>query len=124
MDRWQLLLNLNLSQRAKKAQFVVCDKQGLLGFGSSRPGRLGGYIGPVVAASAEIAAGIVSNLLESLAPSPQSPVFIDVPRGSPLEPWLMEQGFEVHRRLTRMVRGPADMGHSQLLFAIAGFELG
>jgi GNAT superfamily N-acetyltransferase len=124
MNRWQLLLLVAAACKDAPQRFVVCEKDGILGFGCSRPGRIGPYIGPVVAASPEIAAEIVSALLAQFAPSRDVPVFIDVPSGSAIEPWLIGEGFEVTRRLTRMVRGPAQLGHPQLLFAIRGFEWG
>ena len=69
-------------------------------------------------------AAIVSALLQRLGPGEQAPVLIDVPRGSSIESWLIGEGFEVTRRLTRMVRGYAQPGNPQLSFAIAGFEYG
>ncbi len=123
MDRWRLLLYLQLIGR-EQGEYVVCDRDGVRGFGASRPGRMGAYIGPVLADSAEIAAGIVSGLLERLAASQEMPVFIDVPRGSAITPWLIEVGFEVSRKLTRMVRGEAQMGDGGKLFGIMSFALG
>ena len=76
----------------------ACANDGQVnGFGLSRLGRIGSYIGPVIACSPRIAAGIVSKLLERFAPATERPVFIDVPRGSSLEPWLKSEGFEVVR---------------------------
>jgi len=124
MERRDLLLHLDSDARREEGSFIVCDQNGLLGFGCSRPRRTGPQIGPVIAASADIAAAIVSALLERLNPGEQSPVLIDVPRGSGIESWLIGQEFEVTRRLTRMVRGYAQLGNSPLSFAIAGFEYG
>jgi GNAT superfamily N-acetyltransferase len=121
MDRWKLFLDLESGKGIEK---VVCQKNGLLGFGISRPGRLGPYIGPVVAASEEIAAGIVSRLLERFNVSEKTPVFIDVPRKTRIEAWLIDEGFEVIRSWTRMIRGPTETAKSELYFAIAGPELG
>jgi GNAT superfamily N-acetyltransferase len=124
MERSDLLLHLYLDARRKEGSFIVCDQNGLLGFGCSRPRRTGPQIGPVVAASPDIGAAIVSALLERANPGEHCPVLIDVPRGSGLESWLIGEGFEVTRRLTRMVRGYTESGNPQLLFAIAGFEYG
>jgi len=124
MQRQDLLLHLGVDGRSKKGSFIVCVQDGLLGFGCSRMRRTGPQIGPVVAGSPDIASAIVSALLERCNPSEQSPVVIDVPGGSSIEPWLIAEGFEVTRRLTRMVRGYAQLGSPELLFAIAGFEYG
>jgi GNAT superfamily N-acetyltransferase len=94
------------------------------GFGLSRPGRIGAYIGPVIAQTTETAAGIVSKLLERFTPTIDTPVFIDVPRGSSIEPWLKSEGFEVVRSWTRMIRGEPWIEQSEMVFAIAGPELG
>jgi len=124
MERRDLLMHLSLDARSKRGSFIVCDQNGMLGFGCARQRRNGPQIGPVIAATADIAAEIVSALLERLNPGEQTPVLIDVPRKSSIESWLIGEGFEVTRRLTRMVRGTAQMGAPELLFAIAGFEYG
>jgi len=124
MDRPDLLRNLHEEAARKEGSFIVCDQDGLLGFGCSRQRRTGPQIGPVVAASTDIAAAIVSALLDRLNPGELSPVLMDVPRGCSIESWLIGEGFEVTRRLTRMVRGYARLPKAELLFAIAGFEYG
>ena len=101
----------------KKGSYVT-------GFGLSRPGRIGAYIGPVIAQTSESAAGIVSKLLERFAPTIDTPVFMDVPRGSLIEPWLKAEGFEVVRSWTRMIRGSMEIADRHMAFAIAGPELG
>jgi GNAT superfamily N-acetyltransferase len=121
MDRWKFFLDLDADKGFEK---VVCEKNGLLGFGISRPGRMGAYIGPVVAASEELAAGVISRLLERFKLSETTPVFLDVPRGSRIEPWLMAEGFEVVRSWTWMIRGLGPSGNPDIYFAIAGPELG
>jgi GNAT superfamily N-acetyltransferase len=104
---------------------VVCEREeGVAGFGMCRPGRLGPYVGPVVARNEDIAAGIISKLLEPYQPREDSPIFIDVPEGSSIEPWLKQEGFEVVRSWTRMVRGNPEIGKPEMIFAIAGPELG
>jgi hypothetical protein len=106
-------------------EYVVSEsEESIVGYGMSRLGRLGPYIGPIVARSSEVAIGIVSRLLERFAPTADSPVFIDVPQGSSIEPWLKAEGFEVVRSWTRMFRGGAERGNSEMYFAIAGPELG
>jgi hypothetical protein len=122
INRDSLLFQLQIS---RDVEFVVCEQENkIIGFGLSRPGRLGPSIGPVVARSPQVAGRIVSRLLAPYAPRADSPVFIDVPRGSAIEPWLKAEGFEVVRSWTRMIRGKADSGNPKMVFAIAGPELG
>jgi GNAT superfamily N-acetyltransferase len=103
----------------------VCEKDDeFLGFGYSRPGRLGQYIGPVVARSDAAAGGIIAHLMERFAQDPSTPVFIDVPQGCSIEPWLKAEGFEVVRNWTRMVRGMAERGNPEMIFGTAGPEFG
>ena len=104
--------------------FLARDGSGMQGFGLCRPGRVGAYIGPVIARRPQIAAGIVSKLLEHLHPAIDRPVFIDVPRGSSIEPWLKLEGFEVARSWTRMIRGTVEKCDSEMVFGIVGPELG
>ncbi len=118
---WRLLMWKNDSD----VDECVCEKDDeFLGFGYSRPGRIGQYIGPVVAKSDAAAAGIIAQLMERFAENPQMPVFIDVPGNSSIEPWLKSEGFEIVRSWSRMVRGMAERGNPEMIFGIAGPELG
>jgi hypothetical protein len=96
----------------------------LVGFGLSRPGRIGWYIGPVIAKSVGVASGIVRKLMTQITLSVDAPVFIDVPRGSSIEAWLKSNGCEVVRSWTRMIRGEPWKSQPEMVFAIAGPELG
>jgi GNAT superfamily N-acetyltransferase len=88
------------------------------GFCLSRPGRRANYIGPCISQSAEFARCSIQTSAgqESywdLLPQNQSAVTI-----------ATELGFQPQRKLIRMVRGRDLRGREELIYAIAGFELG
>lgn len=122
MDRKAMITAMHANPET--TAFLFRDGQCVPGFGLCRRGRIGPYVGPVVARTRQIAAAIVLQLLERLEPGGDRPVFIDVPRGSSLEPWLRSEGFEVVRSWTRMIRGPMEKSNSEMIFGIAGPELG
>jgi GNAT superfamily N-acetyltransferase len=101
----------------------------LAGFGFARPGRLGGYIGPVVAKDDAFAEKLISSLMSDLSAGGERRVFIDaldIPRHAREMNWLRSHGFTLARRLTRMARGDigAIGGDARGIFAIAALELG
>ena len=88
----------------------------------SRPGRSFLYLGPCVAESGEAARQVLEMPIGEpnaggwfwdLLPSNQNAVAL-----------ASELGFSPQRRLTRMFRGEELKGNDQLVYAIAGFELG
>ena len=102
----------------------VIDSPGALeGFGLSRPGRVAGHVGPVVARSPEVAMELVESLCA------QRHFFIDVPEVPEHEEFarmLTSRGFSVLRRLTRMsrpARAQPPLGGPGV-FATAALELG
>ncbi len=103
--------------------WIVDDRTAPRGFGFSRPGREADYIGPIIAQDAEVAEAIVANILTGLA---GREVYWDIPGGNPHAIALAERlGFNARRRLTRMCLGDATrVGHAELVYAAAGFELG
>lgn len=112
-DRWRLLEKL--VQRGK-----CCSASGA--YALHRPGRSFSYVGPCVSENAEAASQVVGMAIgESdgpgwfwdLLPSNRNAVML-----------ASELGFSPQRRLTRMYRGEALSGNDQLVYAIAGFELG
>ena len=108
---------------AVNSAFHVCNEnEDYLGFGRSRPGRLGRYVGPVAARSTEAATSIIAGLIQPHLG--EQGIVIDVPSGSSSERWLNEQGFRIVRSWTRMIRGTAEIGKPEMIFAIAGPELG
>jgi len=95
----------------------------MIGFGLARPGRQADYVGPVVAVDPAAAKSLVLALLERIG---RRAVFLDSPEPTSDWPaWLASLGFEVQRRLTRMVLGPNDSpGCREKVFALSGFETG
>ncbi len=88
-----------------------------------RPGTHAWYVGPWVAASAELAEML---LIEMLGRVPGEPVFADICMKNPWGLDLLKRlGFKYQRTLVRMYRGPHTFpGEPQLVCAIAGPELG
>jgi GNAT superfamily N-acetyltransferase len=125
MNRWLIMISFIIEQMLKKGvRIVVARQNGLFaGYGVSRPGRIGPYIGPVVANGVEIATSIVSTLLARLDDK-LTPAFIDLPRGNRIANWLESRGFQRVRSWTRMVKGPAGAGRPEMIFASSGPELG
>ncbi|MEX0774607.1 MAG: GNAT family N-acetyltransferase [Phycisphaeraceae bacterium] len=102
---------------------VIHESNGILGAGWLRQGGAAAMIGPVVAASADVAARVCTNLL---AHAGNQSVIMDLPSGNSVEAVLSRQGFTVQRRLTRMAKAASDapLLTGPQVFAGAGFELG
>ena len=88
----------------------------------SRPGRSFSYLGPCLAESAEAA----RHILEMAIGEPNAGGwFWDLlPANRNAVAVASEMGFAPQRRLMRMFRGEELSGNDQLVYAIAGFELG
>jgi len=88
----------------------------------SRPGRVSDYIGPCVAKSREAA----QTLIEShVGDSPAKSWYWDViSQNRDATSLAQELAFKPQRHLLRMVRGKELSGNDNLIYAIAGFELG
>ncbi len=120
-DRQGLLRDL-VGRRADLA--VVAVRGGrVVGFGMVRPGRLCGYIGPVVAAETVVAQAIVTGLEDRLG---TAEVMVDT---TALNPgwceWLTACGLQPRRRLTRMVLGTNEApGQPAMCYGLSGFETG
>ncbi len=122
VDRLPLLRPLAAEPGATAVVAVERDRP--VAFGFSRPGRTARAIGPVVADTAEAAAAVTRALLASAG---DAAVLVDMPDGSPLEPWVQAAGFSVTRRVTRMLlpleSAPATLVSPQV-HAVVSFELG
>lgn len=112
---------------------VAYDSGRAAAYGIVRPGRTAAHIGPVAGESSRAVPLLMpwlmhdaARLCDAGAGGPDRAVFIDVPEGSPLEPWLTEHGLTISRRLVRMLRATTTVPVfcQSHIFAAAGFELG
>jgi GNAT superfamily N-acetyltransferase len=88
----------------------------------ARPGRVAAYLGPFVARSRDAARDV---LMQAWSDSDTSGIFWDLmPSNHDAFSLASELGFSAQRRLTRMFRGEQLRGRDELIYAIAGFELG
>lgn len=87
-----------LARVAEDSQSIFRDD----GFGMLRPGRMGSYLGPVVAANTATAQAIITELVQSARGPLIWDIFPHVPAHSDLARTL---GFEPVRTLTRMALG-------------------
>jgi GNAT superfamily N-acetyltransferase len=93
----------------------------LLGYALARRGGRASYVGPIVAVEQGLAISLLDSLLGRLA----GKVFLDIRiGGADIAGALVERGFAKQRGLTQMSLGRQKRGASDLVFAIAGPELG
>jgi len=95
--------------------------QSLQGYAFARAGARACYVGPVVAVEPQLAVGLLDSMLQRLAGA----VFVDICLGGEdmVSP-LIGRGFVRQRGLTQMSLGQPIMRRSDMVFAIAGPELG
>ena len=99
----------------------VQHSPGERGYALAREGLRAAYVGPLIAANCSTAACLLGAVLEQLPGS----VYIDVNVRSGLPGRIAAAGFTRQRTLTRMQLGRSNSaGSSDLVFAIAGPELG
>jgi GNAT superfamily N-acetyltransferase len=88
----------------------------------ARAGRTTNYLGPCVASDPVATRRIVSSMIND---SPHASWSWDLlPSNSDAVALASELGFTRQRSLTRMARGKALRGRDDMVYAIAGFELG
>jgi predicted N-acetyltransferase YhbS len=112
-----------LSEQQPDLMIVATDDGIVVGYGLARPGRLHGYIGPVVAERMSVAKLLVTQLAEQLE---QHTVLVDTTAlNASWCQWLEASGLSVQRRLTRMYLGANDCpGDTGRMYALSGFETG
>ncbi len=105
---------------------VIVEAGHVCAFGFSRPGRLMGAIGPVVARDARQAGQIVSALIADRARLDGAKVVgLAVPDHAPFSAWLAERGFIMRRRNIRMFRPePRALLSGPSVFAATGLGMG
>jgi GNAT superfamily N-acetyltransferase len=105
---------------------VMVEAGRVCAFGFSRPGRLTGTIGPVVAREARHAGPIISALIADRARlDGAKAVGLAVPDHAPFSAWLAERGFLMRRRNIRMFRPePRAILSGPSVFAATGLGMG
>ena len=94
----------------------------LSGYGLARRGTSADYAGPIVVSEAEAAAPLLDRLLDQLT---EREIYVDLNASFITgERVLRDRGFKKQRNLIRMSRGTKSTPTSQLVFAIAGPEIG
>jgi GNAT superfamily N-acetyltransferase len=105
----------------------VCVSHGTVqGFGFSRPGKLAGVIGPVVAHDLAAACQLMMALLaDRRARDGEKTVALAVPDQEALRTWLAACGFQMRRRNLRMFRpAPRELLAGPALFVTTGLGMG
>jgi GNAT superfamily N-acetyltransferase len=112
-----------LAQQSCGALVLEAEPGCITGYGLLRPGSRAFYLGPVVAASAEVGIRLVEALV---ARSDGELIFWDIPdQNEAAVSWAEQHGFTVQRPLTRMFLGENLVpGDPQQQFALAGPEIG
>jgi len=88
----------------------------------ARAGRATEYLGPCIAADSAAAQAIIASAINSSAHTDWS--WDLLPANKDAVTLASELGFTRQRYLTRMVRGKPLHGRDEMVYAIAGFELG
>jgi len=109
------LVRKNLAQRS-----TVYSGQNAFLF--SRPGRTTDYLGPCVASDPDAARTIITSAIKDAAHNGWSWDLMATNKDAVT--LATELGFVRQRCLTRMVRGKPLRGREEMVYAIAGFELG
>jgi GNAT superfamily N-acetyltransferase len=92
------------------------------GYACCRPGARASYAGPCVARSPKTASELMAAIVAS---DPEAVWYWDIlPANHQAVAIAQELGFQVARRLVRMVKGVSLRGDESMIYAIAGFEAG
>lgn len=120
-DRSELLAVLARAQ--PDLAMIAMEDDRLAGYGFARPGRLHGYIGPVVAERPDAAEALVAALNSRLD---AATVLVDTTAlNAAWLDWLETNGLQVQRRLTRMYFGTNDCpGEPNRVYTLSAFETG
>jgi hypothetical protein len=112
-----------LAEQQPDLALVASQGEKVAGYGLARPGRVYGYIGPVVAERTDVAQSLVAGLARRLG---QRTVLVDTTAlNEPWCRWLAESGLVVQRRLTRMYLGTNETpGDPRLVHTLSAFETG
>jgi GNAT superfamily N-acetyltransferase len=94
------------------------------GFALTRPGSNASYLGPCVAEGAASASDLIKHAVLHSKGKDKGYFWDLLPANRNAVSLATELGFSPQRRLTRMSRGEELRGEDDLVYAIAGFELG
>jgi GNAT superfamily N-acetyltransferase len=92
------------------------------GFLFTRPGRVTSYLGPCVVSDSEVARNLIAQAVSQTQDASWS--WDLLPENQNAIVLAKEFGFSPQRYLTRMTRGKRLRGTENMVYAIAGFELG
>jgi len=110
--------SIMLGELAKRSEVQVESKAYLF----TRAGRTTAYLGPCVARDPFVAGVLITKAVNAL---PRVSLFWDLlPSNRDAVGLAAELGFTRQRVLTRMARGKPLRGRDDMIYAIAGFELG
>ena len=112
VDRSPLLIAL-----ARRHPPICADRSYLL----TRSGRMNKFMGPCVAGDATTAQSLIGCALKDKSIGWSWDLF---PKNTTAVAMAGDLGFTPQRHLMRMVRGKELRAHEELIFALAGFELG
>ena len=120
-DRSRLIASLWKENPSCSA--VAVSSGEVAGYALWRPGARAFYLGPATAATGELSAVLLREVLSRV---PDERIFVDVCTKNPWGLQLLRPlGFRYQRSLVRMYRGPHHCpGRPELIWAIAGPELG
>ncbi len=112
-----------LAEQQPDLALVAVDGREVVGYGLARPGRLYGYLGPIIAKRMSVAQRLALELAGRLS---QRTVLLDT---TALDErwceWLQGSGLTVQRRLTRMYLGTNDAsGDPRRVYGLSGLETG
>ncbi|MEI6148019.1 MAG: GNAT family N-acetyltransferase [bacterium] len=116
----------SLAGEAGTTARVIMEDGRLCAFGFSRPGRMSGAIGPVVARDAPCACRIVTALMaDRRILDGEKAVGLVILDNDELRAWLVERGFQMRRRNIRMFRpGSRDVLSGPEVFVPFGLGMG
>jgi GNAT superfamily N-acetyltransferase len=110
--------SLMLERLAERSQ-VLAESNAYL---FSRAGRVAAYLGPCVASDPAVARALITKIVS--ASTDASWAWDLLPNNRAVVALASELGFSRQRLLTRMARGKPLRGRDEMVYAIAGFELG
>ncbi len=120
LDRNAFVADRSLMLERLAARSLVYTQSKAYGF--TRAGRVAAYLGPSVASDPAAACTLITKVVNATPGSGWS--WDLLPKNQNAVALASALGFRPQRQLTRMSRGKALLGRDDMVYAIAGFELG